>query len=377
VNEFDPFVYRGGFLLVDIATLLAIAAVVHPAARCGRLLGLPPLVWLGKRSYGIYLWHWPIYVITRPGLDVPLRGFPLLVLRLSLTLLAADLTYRYIEQPIRSGAIGRWTTHVRASRGERRARLLGHGAFIAASLVLTACLLTVGLVNATSEPVRADQIAAESEENPGLPVSAAMSSTSAPGEDGQRGGKNDDGSNQGQGRGQGASPTTTSVPRTMPPGQVDGARVLAIGDSVMLGASPQLFAEMPGILVDAKVSRSFPNAIEVLSWYAANNMLRDVVVVHMGTNGAFSDEQFDQLMSVAGDRPVVFLNARVPRSWEGLVNARLAAGVARHPNATLIDWRGYAGSHDDWFAGDGFHVEAIGGTGYAEILEKTIARVLD
>jgi hypothetical protein len=243
-------------------------------------------------------------------------------------------------------------------------------------------------VNASSEPVRADQIAAESEENPGLPVAAAMTSTSTPGDNGPgggprggpRGGNGNEGNGQGQGRGQGAGPTATTAPRPttpLPPGQVDGARVLALGDSVMLGASPQLFAEMPGILVDAKVSRSFPNAIEVLRWYAANNSLRDVVVVHMGTNGAFSDEQFDELMAVAGDRPVVFLNARVPRSWEGLVNARLAAGVARHPNATLIDWRGYAGSHDDWFASDGFHVQAIGGTGYAEILEETIARVLD
>ena len=76
VNEFDAFIYRGGFFLLDLVCLVVIAVLVHPAAQISRLLGWAPLVWIGKRSYAIYLWHWPIFEVTRPELDTPLTGCP-------------------------------------------------------------------------------------------------------------------------------------------------------------------------------------------------------------------------------------------------------------------------------------------------------------
>ena len=108
-NEFDPFVYRGGFVVVDLLTLGVIAVAVHPAPTFGRrLLGSGPMRWIGQRSYAIYLWHWPVYALTRPGVDVPLSGNVLLAVRLAVTLGLADLSYRYIEMPARNGALGRW-----------------------------------------------------------------------------------------------------------------------------------------------------------------------------------------------------------------------------------------------------------------------------
>ena len=80
VNAFDPFIYRGGFLLLDVVCIVVIAVLVHPAARLSKLLAVPPLVWIGVRSYSLYLWHWPIFKVTRPEVDVPLSGFPLFVL---------------------------------------------------------------------------------------------------------------------------------------------------------------------------------------------------------------------------------------------------------------------------------------------------------
>jgi peptidoglycan/LPS O-acetylase OafA/YrhL len=396
ITDFEPFVYRGGFLLVDLATVLVIAAAVFPTARLGRVLGMRPLVWVGLRSYGIYLWHWPIFAITRPETDVPLSGRPLLILRLALTFLAAELSFRYVEMPIRHGAIGTYFGRVRASRGDARVQLLGRAAFVAGALTAGALLLGIGLVNATGDPVDAaagrtavfaEQQQAAGDDDPGEPVAAALTSTSvaggAPGTSPVPtvGGDTSPGNGDGPGTPSVTAPATTSPTTTSPPnlaaGEVDGNRVLALGDSVMLGATPELQAAMPGILVDAKVSRSFVNAIEVLTWYREHDLLRDVVVVHMGTNGAFSDEQFEQMMDVLGDeRIVVFVNARVPRSWQGLVNERLAAGVERHDNAVLFDWFGYGGPHDDWFASDGFHLERVGAEGYTAELESTIARSL-
>ena len=112
VNEFDPFVYRGGFVLLDLVTVGLILALVHPAGTiAARLLAWRPLVWIGRRSYGIYLWHWPIFVLTRPGLDVTVPGWQLLAVRLGGTLVAAELSYRLVEMPIRNGAVAPLAAH--------------------------------------------------------------------------------------------------------------------------------------------------------------------------------------------------------------------------------------------------------------------------
>jgi peptidoglycan/LPS O-acetylase OafA/YrhL len=107
------WMYRGGFLMVSIVCAAVIGVVVHPASRLGRLLGTAPILWVGVRSYSLYLWHWPVFVFTRPGLDVPLSGLSLLVLRLGITVTLAALSYRFVETPLRHGAMGRWWQRVR------------------------------------------------------------------------------------------------------------------------------------------------------------------------------------------------------------------------------------------------------------------------
>ena len=101
-DEHGSGLYRGGFLAVAVLSVVAVAAAAHPAAGLGRALGCAPLVWIGVRSYSIYLWHWPVVALTRPRLDVPLHGLPLLVLRVGLTLLLAEASFRSIERPFRA-----------------------------------------------------------------------------------------------------------------------------------------------------------------------------------------------------------------------------------------------------------------------------------
>ncbi|MDQ3470003.1 MAG: acyltransferase, partial [Actinomycetota bacterium] len=142
IEEFDPFLYQGGFAVVSIATLVVIMAAVHPCTAIGRLLALPALTWIGVRSYSLYLWHWPIFVFTRPGLDQPLGLYPTLAVRLVLTVIAAELSYRYVEVPIRSGAIGRWRARL-AAAGDRR-RQVSPIAFAGAAAVLLVAVSTLG-----------------------------------------------------------------------------------------------------------------------------------------------------------------------------------------------------------------------------------------
>ena len=98
-----------------------IAVAVHPASRIGTVvLAQQPLRWIGERSYGIYLWHWPIFMVTRPGFDTDITGWPNTALRIALTLVAAELSYRFVEEPIRHGSLGRWYRSLRSATGEDR-----------------------------------------------------------------------------------------------------------------------------------------------------------------------------------------------------------------------------------------------------------------
>jgi peptidoglycan/LPS O-acetylase OafA/YrhL len=148
VSEINPYLYLGGFTVVAICTIVAIYATVRNGSRLfTRFLSLPVIRWIGLRSYSIYLWHWPIFAVTRPQLDIQLDGLPLMVLRLGLTAICAELSYRYIEQPIRQGALGRlWKKLRQASPLPVRLQWIGTG------VVSIALLLTLGVAVVRAQP---------------------------------------------------------------------------------------------------------------------------------------------------------------------------------------------------------------------------------
>jgi hypothetical protein len=160
VGEYTPWMYRGGFLVLALVVALLIAAASHPASALGRMMGTQPWRYLGQRSYGLYLWHWPIFMVTRPGIDVPFDGWPLFVLRIALTMAAAEASYRYVELPIRHGALGRWWDDLRQGQGERRAFALRQGAVIGGIGLSLTVLIAWGLQQAASDPAR-DELALE------------------------------------------------------------------------------------------------------------------------------------------------------------------------------------------------------------------------
>src|SRR5215210_2284113 len=151
LGEYQPFLYQGGLVAVALATAALIAVVAHPRAWVvSRVLGSAPLRWLGVRSYGVYLWHWPVFMLTRPELDVPFGGLPLLALRLGLTFLLADLSYRFVETPIRRGALGRAWKMLREAWGPRRRQLRLQWA--GAVLPILASLALLGAAVAHAKP---------------------------------------------------------------------------------------------------------------------------------------------------------------------------------------------------------------------------------
>ena len=372
VNAFDPFIYRGGFLLLDVVCITVIAVLVHPAARLSRVMSWAPLVWVGLRSYSLYLWHWPIFMVTRPELDVPLSGFPLFVFRMVLTFGAAEMSYRYVETPLRQGALGRWYADWHGSDGVRRQALARRGMAVGGTFCVLVLLIGVGLYRSTNDPEReAIELAAmgdDTAELTGTPTAAQGDDPSAP-------------------VATGATTTTTTTTTTTvagapttvpgattttvapPVGQTDA---VAVGDSVMLGAQSALTTAMPGIRVDAKVGRQFGSVSDVVGWYASEGLIPGTLIVHAGTNGTFTDADIDTMMSRAGDRKVLLVNAKVSRPWQDLVNQRMAAAADRHPNAVLVDWYSMASAHPEWFAADGAHLRPDGARAYAELIRSNL-----
>jgi peptidoglycan/LPS O-acetylase OafA/YrhL len=371
-------VFHFGFLLVDIATLFVIAAAVHPASDVGRILGWNPLVWVGKRSYSLYLWHYPIMCITRPGLDFDgffhLRGWPVFVLRTGLSFLAADLSYRFVETPIRNGALARYRERLRDAHGAPKQRLMRRGAVLGGSLVLLAAMLGTGL--AAAQPPSDDHAGIAQGDGDGSKIDpcalAQLQGITAP-------------AHCGTTTSQSVASTTTIKPRTTttvkgvkPPVTTTTVkpgpgRVLAIGDSVMLGARRALANAVPGIAIDAAVSRQAGQAEGIMNGYKNMMALPGTLVLHLGTNGRLTGGIFDGIMRAAQGRQVYWLTARVPRTWEAETNASIHAGLKTWKNAHALEWRDYAGCHDNWFVRDGFHLTDAGQAAYGQFIKDGLA----
>jgi peptidoglycan/LPS O-acetylase OafA/YrhL len=355
VSEFDAGLYRGGYLAVALLTALVVAVVVHPAARLSSgVLALRPLRWIGQRSYGIYLWHWPVYLLTRPGLDVPLTGIPLLVVRVTITVGLAAASFRYVEEPIRSGALGQ---RLRALR--RSSRL--HRQHVAKRLALVGgvgacCAVLVGVGLAAADPAGAPR---------GFPREGARiaitTTTTAP-------------ASTTKTHGPTAAKTPPTAPAAAPPFAPAPPRVTAIGDSVMLGAQRALVQFLGDRLqLDANVSRHMPEAIDVVRTLRAAGQLGDEVVLHLGTNGTVTDGQFEEMMQLlVGVKRVLVVNAKVDRPWEQQVNETLAAGVQHYPNAVLFDWHAAGDAHPELFVADGVHLTGDGARYYALLITSKL-----
>jgi peptidoglycan/LPS O-acetylase OafA/YrhL len=370
LDEYRPFLYRGGYALVALSTAVLISALVHPGTRLAAAspLGWGPVRWVGVRSYGIYLWHWPVFMVTRPRLDVPLDGgLPLLALRLTVTVVLAALSYRYVEEPIRRGALGRAWRTLREARGAQRWRLGARWAGVAAP-VLASCVALGVAVGYAQPPAPPSYLSSMKTIHTGAETAAPRPEapeTQAPATPEPR--EEDPPATEAP------APRAEEVaPREATPAVVPApaGQVSAIGDSVMLGSAGKLTERIEGLdVMDAEVGMQVSYAIEILRWRRDAGQLGDVVVVHLGNNGTFTARQFDEMMEVLGDeRRVVFVNVKVPLPWEGHNNAVISEGVARYPTTVLADWYSASAYHPEFFVEDGVHLQTEGQRVYADLI---------
>jgi peptidoglycan/LPS O-acetylase OafA/YrhL len=349
-SEFSPFIYRGGFAILALGTALSVAAFAHPASRLGPIVGCKPMRWIGERSYGIYLWTLPIVVLTSPqGVHGPalLRS----ILQVTAIMVVAELSWRYVEDPVRHGALGRLWAQWRAGQWRRErvpregwALIAGAGLVVAFAL---AGLAGVGVSNSSH---------------------AIGSATVA------------------------KTITAKNVKRK--PLATICRGVVHIGDSTSEGLVSEEYLPDPNQLISAQYARvgattqhlevsgarsiyenyeGEPNAQEVAEAWK-NEGFKGCWVIAMGTNEAANvaagstvtyDDRIDLMMSTIGDEPVMWVNVKslVPNGPYAAVNMRswdraLLEACDRYPDMRIYDWA--ADVKDDWFIADGIHFTSEG-----------------
>ena len=165
------------------------------------------------------------------------------------------------------------------------------------------------------------------------------------------------------------APPTTSTP---PDPDTTPTDAVAVGDSVMLGASGALKQVMPGIRVDAEVSRQFEDLANAAAWFATSGNMPGTAVVQIGNTGVPQEDKIEWMIQQLGDRKVILLNAKVERPWEAISNERTAAAAERYDNVVLVDWHSMASEHPDWFTADGTHLRPAGQLAYAQAIREQL-----
>ena len=324
---YTNFSYYGGIALVSVLAAVALGCLLPDGTILSRVLSLPPLVWIGQRSYALYLWHYPIVLLTAHRGAATATPVWLYLLQLALSIAAAEVSYRFVERPC--GERGALTGALRDFAGALRSG--GFADWFRAHtvpFVSIAAVLAVGLIGLVAAPS----------------VDAA-GGTGAPGEE----------------RAQASA-------IRLPSGEGEHD-ITIIGDSVPLGAADDMAKAFPYALVDCKVSRQMSAGAQLLADYVSQGVVGDTVVSCLGTNGSLTEEDIDAFVQAAGsDRTVWLVNNRVPSGPQDANNALLASYADAHDNVNLIDWYATSAGHDDWFWDDGTHLRPDGAAAYTQML---------
>ena len=335
--RFNPWLFRGGFFFTGLATLMVIAAVTHQRALMGRLLGNRVFNWVGTRSYGMYLYHWPIYQIIRgqAGVAMNVKQW---VLAMAITLPVTEASYRYIETPIRQGRFGEWLRGDRRPRTaaayKRRQRFAGIGIASAALVGFAGVSIAmagnqcVGQIECDSQAGRAVDATTPTVGS----VSVQPTTT------------------QQQSVNPAAPPPRTA--QTIPPSTAPPTTVLidkpyfAVGESVMLGAKPVLDAR--GITTVAEVSKGPDWELQQIQLAKTKYRITHGIVIQLGTNGTVTQAQYEAVLAEVADVPrVVMMTVKAPKPWIDGNNEIIRSLPSAHPNVVVLDWQTRAAEVSD------------------------------
>lgn len=345
VHDYDLALWHGGYLWLALVTALLLAVLSHPAARLGGLLGRAPVLWLGLRSYSFYLWHYPVLMLTRPGLDVSLPRGILIPLQLLAVLALADLSYRFVELPFRGQA--------------KLPALPDNWLKVARPALIVATLAIVALVGWSG------LFATKNHQLDAAAASTATVATVRAAEDSLAGHS----AARRPPRESSAAPPL--APADRPP------RIVALGDSVMIGAKDKLAARLgPGFSMSAEVGRQADEFVAIAQRLKREGHAPAAMIVQMGNNGPLYGDEMEELRKATSEVGELFLvNDHAPVSWIGESNHTLAEAARDWPHTTLIEWQPLADSHEDllW---DGIHLTPAAAGLYARLVSTDVHELI-
>lgn len=330
INDETNWIYDGGFYLISILTLFIIASVVHPSTWIAKIFSNPVLVFIGKRSYSLYLWHFAVISFVHSYYvdgQIPVYVY---FIDISLTIIFAELSYRFIETPFRKEGIK--ALNWRPSYIPQFIRMA-----IVVTLLIPFMLILVGAFNKYGKDIigeKANSFDTTIEDNYLMRI-APIDNIHIDG--------------------------LVSEKKKESSDVYNNIKPLLIGDSVMVDIGESFKSSVPKSRIDGKVGRQLYQTLPLVKAnYSQYKKSSDQVVLELGTNGDFTVKQLDDLLNQFGKAKIYLVNTRVPRIYEANVNRLLADAAKRKSNVTLIDWNKRSQGHSEYFAPDGVHLEYKG-----------------
>lgn len=324
IDETKPTLYKIAFPLAGLFGTAILISIVHPASRFAPLLRNKALLWIGERSYAIYLWHWVIFQVSRPQVDLDGEDWALFTLRILVVLAMADISLRLVELPIRSGAVAYWFKGMRYRTPEVRKRQKVLVAISISTTILLSSLVSAYALLDTADKNRAVKVAIEEASQPVKTEISAIGKTG----------------------------------------------IWVTGDSVILGIRHEIEARNLIALINARVGRQATELLEVIQ-KDSSAAIGSPIVFNLGNNNALTREQVVAIFEAIKTAPIrIVVNTAVPRPWKETNNALIDEVASGYPNTHVIRWDQISMGHPEYFAPDGIHLVPAGVRAYVAAIEE-------
>ena len=325
IEESNASLYRIAFPLAGIFGCLVIISLVHPASRFAPLISTAPFRWVGQRSYGIYIWHWVIFQVTRPSVDLSGQTWALYLARVLLVLALADISLRWVEIPFRQGLVQDWFRGMkyRSAKVQLRQKI----SVISSIIIVLAITSSISVQAINKSDEVANQILQQSTQ--------------------EQQAQDDLGSTTG---------------------------LWVTGDSVILGIRSKLEAKEHISLINARVGRQAPELLAVMR-VDQSSVPSSPVVFNLGNNNALSEATVVEIFEIVKNQPqVIVVNTAVPRAWKDSNNEIISRVASRYSNVKVVDWDRISKGRPELFAPDGVHLSPSGSDVYVDLVVSVLVK---
>ena len=325
IDESNASLYQIAFPLAAIFGCLVIISLVHPASRFAPIISTPPFRWVGQRSYGIYIWHWVIFQVTRPSVDLSGETWALYLARVLLVLALADISLRWVEIPFRQGQVQTWFRGMKYRSSKERVR---QQVTVLVSIIAVLAVTSSISVSAINRSNQISQVINEE--------------------------------------------LTDQEDSPIDLGSTTGLWVT--GDSVILGIRSKLENKEHISLVNARVGRQAPELLAVMR-VDQSSVPSSPVIFNLGNNNALSEQTVVEIFEVVKNQPqIIVVNTAVPRPWRDANNAIISKVASRYANVKLVDWDRISKDRPELFAPDGVHLSPMGSDVYVDLVLSVLVK---